>query len=208
MVLKLEEIGKRFKRDWIFKGITSELGIGVYAVLGGNGSGKSTLLKIISGASSPTQGKVWLQTTQGKKLEKFEMLNHIAFAAPYMELPEELTLREFFTFSHRIKPYQAQVDFAFFVKKLLFENQEDKPIKYFSSGMKQRLRLGHVFLSACDVLILDEPSSNLDAPTLLWYQRMLYDYGKNKIVLVGSNFINDEYPNAIKTILLQEYKVV
>jgi len=208
MVLKLEEIGKRFKRDWIFKGITSELATGVYAVLGGNGSGKSTLLKIISGASSPSQGKIWLQTSQGNKHEKFEMLPHIAFAAPYMELPEELSLREFFTYSHQIKPYQPGVDFDFFAKKLIFEKQEDKPIKYFSSGMKQRLRLGHVLLSSCDVLILDEPSSNLDAPNLLWYQRMLHEYGNNKIVVVGSNFIMDEYPNSIKTILLQDYKVV
>lgn len=205
MELRLENIGKRFKKEWVFKGINKIFGPGIYPVLGGNGSGKSTLLKIVSGASTPSTGNVVFQR-DGAMLKQFDLIPEMAFSAPYLELPEELTLREFFAFSQKIKPYQEGLSFEAFVNTLLFEGQEDKPVKYFSSGMKQRLRLGHVLLSKAHLLILDEPSSNLDAKGLAWYQSLLLSHAENRIVLVGSNFMEEEYPQAKETLLIKDYK--
>ena len=108
MNIALENIGKRYRFDWIFRGISCLFQSGGrYAVLGPNGSGKSTLLKILTGHLSPSKGSISFQRNN-KKIELEHIYRYISYAAPYIELIEEFTLEEALDFHASLKPLLPQ----------------------------------------------------------------------------------------------------
>ncbi|MDB5146723.1 MAG: ATP-binding cassette protein, partial [Mucilaginibacter sp.] len=82
MIITLQNIGRRFNRDWIFRGVDYTFTSGEsYAILGPNGSGKSTLLQVLNGSLSPSAGKIDF-TNDGKPVEIETVFTHLSLAAP------------------------------------------------------------------------------------------------------------------------------
>ena len=102
-MITLQNIGRRYKRDWIFRGLDHTFTFGgSYAILGPNGSGKSTLLQVLNGSLSPSEGKI-SYSFEGKEIPVEEVFKQLSLAAPYMELIEEFTLREMIAFHFKFK---------------------------------------------------------------------------------------------------------
>src|SRR5665213_2617606 len=141
----LENIGRRFNRDWIFRSIDYTFNSGTsYAILGPNGSGKSTLLQLLNGSLSPSSGKINYFFNE-TAVEIDEVYHHLSFAAPYLELIEEFTLSEVIDFHFKFKSYKPGIDKNAVIEILGMYDNRNKLIKYFSSGMKQRLKLALAF---------------------------------------------------------------
>ena len=159
------------------------------AVLGGNGSGKSTLLKCLYGALSLSKGELIYQL-EGRSLTAAEAVGRISFSGPYFELIEELEAQEF------LETYQRFRNLILPPKEILhhayLEKSARKKIKQFSSGMKQRLRLSLAIFSESDLVILDEPTANLDPKGIDWYQETLQNNLGERSLVIGSNFSDDE----------------
>ena len=83
----------------------------------------------------------------------------------------------------------------------------DKAIRTFSSGMKQRLKLGLAIFFECEVLFLDEPSTNLDKVSNDWYFENLMEIHGTKLILIATNQTSD-FPVGSKTINLTTLKTV
>jgi ABC-type multidrug transport system ATPase subunit len=147
MKIILENIGRRFNREWIFRNIDFQFEQGLsYAVLGPNGSGKSTLLQLIAGSLTPSAGSIEY-LVQGFPISTERIFGEISMTAPYLELIEELSLVEHIDFHFKFKSYRGDHDKYSVVELLKLHNSENKAIKYFSSGMKQRLKLALSFCS-------------------------------------------------------------
>jgi ABC-type multidrug transport system ATPase subunit len=86
------------------------------------------------------------------------------------------------------------------------EKAKNKQLKYFSSGMKQRVRLALAVLCDSPLLLLDEPTSNLDKKAIDWYQQLVTDHSKNRLIIVASNQQEYEYPFCNKTLMVEDYK--
>eukprot|EP01136_Pigoraptor_vietnamica_P033068 Opistho-1_new@95582 len=97
-----------------------------------------------------------------KTLEVDSFYQHISITAPYLELIEDYTLSELLAFHIKFKPLRDGLSISQFIDFIELPQAKNKEIKYFSSGMKQRVKLGLSFLSDCEILMLDEPTSNLD----------------------------------------------
>lgn len=185
--ITLENIGRRFNRDWIFRGIDHTFTQGeTYAILGPNGSGKSTLLQVLNGSLSPSAGKI-SYFYGDKEIEAEDVFQHLSLAAPYMELIEEFTLAEVIDFHFKFKPYKAGIDAAGVIELLNMQASKNKAIRYFSSGMKQRLKLALAFCSDTPMLMLDEPTSNLDAQGVEWYLGLVQQFAQNRLTIICSN---------------------
>ena len=194
IILKAQSLSKRFGNQTVFKDFSFELiGPGLYAIVGRNGSGKSTLLKILSGLLSPSAGHVEVFINSKKITEEY--FKELSIATPYQELPEELSLSELVKFyqSFRILnlPNKTHLN-----KNFLLPDTRSKPIKTFSSGMKQRVRLGLAFYTKASILFLDEPTSNLDQEGIDWYLSNVKSLSDQKLVVVSSNHQQEEYPEA------------
>lgn len=204
--IELSNIGRRFNRDWIFRGInlTIEQNNKI-AILGSNGSGKSTLLQIISGYLSPSEGEINYQFNS-EKTEIDEVHKSIGFAAPYMELVEEFKLNEFLSFHKKFKPFINNFSEKEIIEIIQLEKSSEKEIKNFSSGMKQRVKLACAILCDVPVILLDEPASNLDKQSISWYRSLIDNYAKNKIIIVCSNRQQDEFDFCDSQIVIEDYK--
>ena len=207
MQIILSNIGKRFNREWIFRNLSYDfVASKKYAITGSNGSGKSTLLQVIAGSLTFNEGTIILnnekQTTRNEKPET-EFYKHISIAAPYLELIEEMTANEFLDFHTAFKPLSISNEQALQIVGL--EKAAEKQIRYYSSGMKQRLKLAQAFFSNAPVLLLDEPTTNLDAEGIALYQTLIQNYTKEKLVIISSND-KEEYGFCEEVVAIGEYK--
>lgn len=205
MKIFLENIGRRYNREWIFRGInyTFEQGKS-YAILGANGSGKSTLLQVISASLTPSDGTI-SYLKEGKIVDIDTAFRQLSVAAPYLELIEEFTLQEQIDFHFSFKSYQKGLDGGNVVEILGFESSRNKAIKYFSSGMKQRTKLALAFCSDTPILLLDEPASNLDKSGMAWYLDLIAKFTADRMVIIGSNQ-EQEYNFCENELHLSDYK--
>jgi ABC-type multidrug transport system ATPase subunit len=202
----LTNTGKRFNREWIFKNINLQFLQGkTYAITGANGSGKSTLLQVIAGATLHSAGTIEWQSVVGgpSSVDQHTTYKQIAIAAPYLDLIEEITATEFLQFHSSFKTLTDSIPNILAAVGLSVA--ADKQIRYFSSGMKQRLKLAQAFFSNTSVLLLDEPTTNLDAEGIAIYKNLWAQHTNNKLVIVSSNDKN-EYENCETVISLGDYK--
>lgn len=185
MRVKLNKIGKRFNKEWILRNLSLDIpSQSSLSITGANGSGKSTLIKLISAYMEPTLGNI--QYFENKNIYPIESISQsIGLAAPYVDLIEEFSLREHveFHFKFRSTPFSldeiiAKTNFQFFI---------DKKVKDFSSGMKQRLKLALAIYAENKLLILDEPTSNLDQEGIEWYRDEILQKLGTCTIIVASN---------------------
>ena len=186
MQISLHHTGKRFNREWIFRNLSYVFEPGKpYAITGPNGSGKSTLLQVIAGATLHNSGSIEYTDLRIPEKRIESPYKNIAFAAPYLDLIEEMTGAEFLSFHNAFKPLSRSIPEL--LNSVGLRNAADKQIRYYSSGMKQRLKLGQAFFSDTPVLLLDEPTGNLDAEGIALYQSLIAEQLSKKLIIVSSN---------------------
>ncbi|MFD2935631.1 ABC transporter ATP-binding protein [Spirosoma flavum] len=199
LTISAEGIGKKYRREWIFRRVNLTLNAGTsYTFVGPNGSGKSTLLQLLTGSLPTTEGNL-IFSLNNKLIDPDNWFRQVSIAAPYLELVEELTLDELLIFHQTFKPFRANLTPEAIADRLLLTHARHKEIKYFSSGMKQRVKLGLAFFSNSPVVILDEPTANLDRQGAAWYHEQVRQLGPDQLLLIGSNQ-PDEYdfcPNVL-----------
>lgn len=231
MHISLNNVGKRFNREWIFRHCSFEFAAGkTYAITGSNGSGKSTLLQVISGSLTHNEGKIectdagyWILDSKADQsgfqhqassikhpasstqypVSEAEIYQRIAIAAPYLELVEEMSAKEMLDFHAGFK--QLVLPIAEILQIVGLEKATHKQIRYYSSGMKQRLKLAQAFFSNTPVLLLDEPTTNLDADGIALYHKLIDNYTAGRLVIVSSND-TQEYDFCGEVIKIGDYK--
>lgn len=187
-LLKLDNVVKYFGRRLVFNGINYTFKPdGIYGISGPNGSGKSTLVKIIAGLISATKGKI-IHQNKGKDLTDEELHNYIGFVSPYLILYDEFTAEENLIHFSKIRGINFDNERSDFLLNQfnIYERRNDI-VRGYSSGMKQRLKYLFALLHKPPLIILDEPTSNLDNEGKEIVYKTIKEESKNSIVLVASN---------------------
>jgi ABC-type multidrug transport system ATPase subunit len=205
--IQATDVGKKYAQEWIFKGFTKHFAIGqVTIVTGNNGSGKSTLLKTLAGMQPYNQGKI--QYARGKALlNENYWFTQLSYAAPYLQVVEEFTLKEMLEFQAKFKEFLLPT--GEILDKIGLPQAAHKPIKYFSSGMKQKCKLALALFAKNPALFLDEPTSNFDKNNTVWYQQELSSLLKHqeKTVIIASNDSNEyEFLSHYELLKMEDYK--
>ena len=179
-----------------------ELGPGdSLALLGPNGSGKSTLMLTLAAFIRPTEGK-WQAWMNQAPVPVEKAGTSISLCMPGMETFEEFSLAQVLRLHTATRRMLIETDVTSLAGRMLFEpGNLSKPVRFFSSGMKQRLKLGLALLTASQAVFLDEPLTNLDARGTDWYYRLIEEYLGNRMLVVASNR-PDEYPMCKETFSL------
>jgi len=205
MKIILNNAGKRFSREWIFRNLHYEFSPGkFYAITGPNGSGKSTLLQTLSASLLLSEGTAeW--SIEDTNIESEIVHQHVSFAAPYLELVEEMTAAEFLFFHSKFKNYIEKISIGEILSMAGLKPAADKQIRFFSSGMKQRLKLAQAIFSDVPVVLLDEPCTNLDTSGFELYYDWVDKFCKHRLLIISSNDIN-EYNFCNEQLKIQNYK--
>jgi ABC-type multidrug transport system ATPase subunit len=201
MQITLQSLSKRYNHNWIFKNLSYTFTQNNrYAITGNNGSGKSTLLQIIAGAVTYNSGQISYQINNQTNPQITPQ--QFSIAAPYLEVVEEFTAHEQLQFNSAFKPLTQNT--AQVLAAVGLANAANKQIRYFSSGMKQRLKLAQAFFCQSPVLLLDEPTANLDADGIQLYHNLLAQT-TNKLVIICSNDAT-EYQSCNQILHITNYK--
>ena len=199
-------LNKSFGRRLIFNDLQFKFDkSGVYGISGPNGSGKSTLVKIIAGIIGASQGKIFHKLDE-KEIAEEHIHNHIGFVSPYLVLYEEFTTYEnlkLFADIRGVKFNQERVDYL--LNKFLIFKRKDDLLKTYSSGMKQRVKFIFALMHSPQLLILDEPTSNLDDEGKNSVYEIVKEEGQKNIVLIASNEKND-LELCSEIVLLEKFK--
>ncbi len=186
-----KDIGKKFQYEWIFRNLNFDWKNGEKnAIIGGNGSGKSTLLHLLSGVTSPSEGDI-LYSTEKKRFSPAYIFYHLSWVAPYIDLIEELNLKEIFEFHTAFK--NMPISFKDWADNIQIPTKRHfTALRFYSSGMKQRVKLGLAFASQTPLLLLDEPTSNLDVVGIDWYRtQILAQNMENRLCIIASNQVHE-----------------
>lgn len=205
MQIQLEQIGKKYNREWIFRGLSYTFQAGKkYAITGPNGSGKSTLLQTIAGSTVSSEGNI-NYSIAGQELAPENAFKNLSICAPYLTLIEEMTALEFLTFHESFKSFMTDITPTAILEIIDLTTAANKQIRYYSSGMKQRIKLAQAIFSDVPVLFLDEPCTNLDETGYALYQSLIQNYASQKLVIVSSND-KAEYHFCEEVIDIKKYK--
>lgn len=179
-MLQGENLGKRYGNRIVLRGLNFQLPRGqVAAVVGPNGAGKSTLLKIVAGLVEPSVGRV---TCEAEGVARA----WCGLSAPDAPLPRELTAHENLEFIARLRGLPVEMLDAHLDAWHLGTRRNDLTGEL-SSGLRTRLQLAAATLHAPAVLLLDEPSANLDEAGRELLQALLLRQREHGIALVATN---------------------
>ena len=186
--VEIKKLVKYFGRRLIFDDINFKFSSqNIYGVSGPNGSGKSTLVKIVANLISATRGEV-VHKVQDKVIEEEQLHNYLGFVSPYLYLYDEFTAEENLIHISSIRgiKYPKEKAEHLLNEVNLFERRHDL-VRGYSSGMKQRLKFIFALLHQPQLLIFDEPTSNLDNAGKEKVYELISAEGKNNIVIIASN---------------------
>jgi len=187
MDLSIQKLSKAFNQKSIFNTLSFDIKRGSrFAITGSNGSGKSTLLKILSGGMLPSSGTIQY-SVDGVNIPDESVFRYVHFVAPYNSVIEELSLKELFHFHRSLGLLKAYPLFQNWYAHLAYTFNPDQQVKSFSSGMKQRVKLGLVMLDDRPLILLDEPTSNLDEKGKAWFFNLLGQLSDLQTLVIASN---------------------
>ncbi|OGU35514.1 MAG: ABC transporter ATP-binding protein [Ignavibacteria bacterium GWB2_35_6b] len=190
--LTLKDVTKIFGRRLIFDKINFSFQSGkVYGLAGPNGSGKSTLSKIISGLLEPTQGKV-IHENNGENIIPEKLHNYLGFVSPYLVLYDEFTAEENLFHFSKIRGTNYDSEKAkFLLEEFNIYNRRTDLLKAYSSGMKQRMKFIFALLHSPQLILLDEPTSNLDNSGKEKVYEIIKREAEKNLVIIASNEDSD-----------------
>ncbi len=204
MQIVLNKLTKRYNKQTIFTDLDYIFEpCETYALVGYNGSGKSTLIQILYNYNTISKGEISYYLNN--QLIEENAQQFMAFAAPYVDLPEELTLQEIINFHFSMKQKRADINIDLLLEQANLMDHTEKMIKYFSSGMKQRVKLILAFATQADLLLLDEPCSNFDQAGIEWYKQCV-ELVKGKCTIIVASNQTYEYDFCKYTLDIIKYK--
>ena len=188
VALTASGLRKTFNRRMIFDGVTFEARSGNTVLISGkNGSGKSTLVKLLTRVLTPSAGAIAL-SAEGCVIPEIHWPLHVGLVSPYMQVYDEFSARENLDLALTLRglpPDAARV--AELLDDVGLTDRSDDPLRTFSSGMKQRIKLAFALIHNPAVLFLDEPMTNLDAAGIALVRRVMQRQREQGILVVATN---------------------
>lgn len=156
---RLENISKLFGSFAALRQVSVDLEPGkCYVLIGENGAGKSTLLRILAGLLHPTSGNIRIFGDN----EPYEVRDRIGYMSHAPMLYDEFTGQENLRYFASLYPGRQCLDPAEALRQVGLDPQLERPLGQYSQGMRQRTSLARVLMGVPELLLLDEPFSNMD----------------------------------------------
>lgn len=200
MEILVQNLSKKFRQEFVIRQFNYTFqSRNSYAITGPNGSGKSTLLQLLAQFTLPNTG-----TVEMSGVDPDLVYSQITYAAPYVELIEEYTLAEHLEILSKNNYLPSSITLETLERFIDLQPGRYKLIKNYSSGMRQKIKLGFAILSERPVLLLDEPTTNFDEQAKNWFFERL-EQQRNKLIIIASNEAR-EINFCQEKISIQEFK--
>jgi ABC-type multidrug transport system ATPase subunit len=190
-MIQVEHLIKRYGKFTAVNDISFTVKEGeVFAFLGPNGSGKTTTMKSIVGLNIPTSGTILINNLDVQRYPK-ETRQFMSYLPQRVVFPENQTAREVMRFHCRLRKLPLErADEA--LEKARFSGFTDKLVSEFSGGMIQRLGLAVIAMPDAPILLLDEPTANLDPQGVKRFREFILNQKENGKTIIFSTHLLHE----------------
>lgn len=185
-MLELIDIGKQYGKKRVLQDISHKFEHGVTVITGPSGAGKSTLLRLCATVEEPSKGKMLWQTEPLRRSVRAVL----GYAPQRIDFPEDLTGLDFLLHVAALKRLPlgvAKVQALALLDRLGLKRDAGTLIAAYSGGMRRRLGLAQAFLGAPEILVLDEPTAELDSVTAGHVNDLIFDHADRAVVLMTTH---------------------
>ena len=193
--IKCDNLSKSYSGRIIFKDLSFSISSSKsLTVTGSNGSGKSTLIKVIANLIHSSKGNISIKS-DNTEVPRDKWFEKTGLLSPYLNLYDELTGFENLDFFYRLKAKDGnysndRIDHV--LHKVNLYEKRNELLKNYSSGMKQKLKLAFAVLHEPEILLLDEPRSNLDKAGIDMIYEVSAEQKKKGILIIATNDEDDK----------------
>ncbi|MDA3821133.1 MAG: efflux RND transporter permease subunit, partial [Bacteroidales bacterium] len=187
-------IGSKRDEFKALKGVSLEIGIGMFGLLGPNGAGKSTMIRIICGILEQSYGKIWINGIDTQE-KREELQGLIGYLPQEFGMYENLSAESYLDYQAILKGITDVPTRENRIKEVLesvhmWEHRK-KQIGAYSGGMKQRIGIAQVLLHLPRILVVDEPTAGLDPRERIRFRNLLVELSRSRIVIFSTHIIED-----------------
>ena len=210
MVLKLNNISKRYGKKTVLNQICLELHNGIYGLLGPNGAGKTTLISIITGMLNATEGEILCDGISTKKLKK-RYFDYIGYMPQYPGYYNNFTgyeMLDYYAVLKGLKKQERKVKIPEILELVNLKDYSGQKIRVYSGGMKQRVLIAQALLGNPKLLILDEPTAGLDPKQRVITRNLISRLSKDKIVIISTHIVSDIETIADRILLIKQGELI
>jgi ABC-2 type transport system ATP-binding protein len=185
-MLELRSIGKRYGKTHVLSELSHQFAPSITVITGPSGAGKSTLLRLCATVEKPSEGQVlWNEAPLRNTIR-----GALGYAPQRIDFPEDLTGLDFLIHVAALKRLQlgpAKVQASALLDRLGLKRDAGTLIAAYSGGMRRRLGLAQAFLGAPELLVLDEPTAELDSVTAGHVNDLIFDHADTAVVLMTTH---------------------
>jgi len=194
MVQSIPVIGKKKKPFKALRGVSMEIGQGMFGLLGPNGAGKTTLMRIICGIFEQSYGKIWISGVDTQE-KREELQGLIGYLPQEFGMYENMTAGEYLNYQGILKglkyPDEREKRVDFVLSSVHMIEHKDEKIGSYSGGMKQRIGIAQILLHLPRILVVDEPTAGLDPRERIRFRNLLVELSRERVVIFSTHIIED-----------------
>ena len=187
-------IGTQKERFKALRGVSLDIGTGMFGLLGPNGAGKSTMIRIICGILEQSYGKIWINGIDTQE-KREELQGLIGYLPQEFGMYENLTAAGYLDYQAMLKGITETEERKKRIKEVLnavhMWDNRNKKIGSYSGGMKQRIGIAQVLLHLPRILVVDEPTAGLDPRERIRFRNLLVELSRSRIVIFSTHIIED-----------------
>lgn len=190
----LPGVGENREKFKALKGVSLEIGTGMFGLLGPNGAGKSTMIRIICGVLEQSYGKIWINGIDTQE-KREELQGLIGYLPQEFGMYENMSAYAYLDYQAMLKGISDAAKRSKRIKEVLESvhmwDQRNKKIGAYSGGMKQRIGIAQVLLHLPRILVVDEPTAGLDPRERIRFRNLLVELSRNRVVIFSTHIIED-----------------
>ena len=208
MELVLDRVSKHYQNKIAVDRISLCLGKGVVGLLGANGAGKTTMMRMICGILKPTSGTI---TFDGLDVSEEDYRDVLGYLPQDFGYYPNFTARKFLLYMATLKGLDkksAERKCDELLKLVNLSDVQNKKVKTFSGGMKQRLGIAQAMLNDPDILVLDEPTAGLDPKERVRFRNLIAQLGNDRIVILSTHIVSDVEQIAKRILMIKDGQVI